>query len=248
LVETAAAPLAALLRERGAEVVVFGAGQTGRSLAGQVGALLGASPKTISEVVSWAPLTIERQVYGGLASASEEITSAVAVLVAGPGALGAAPAEEPPAGAGAVEEVALTYDGSKLKVLETRPKAGRTVNLAAAKRVVGVGRGFAAEADLALARSLAEKLGAELACSRPIAEGVGWMPAERYIGVSGATIKPELYVAIGISGQIQHMVGARQAKRVVAINKDKAAPIFAQADLGAVADLYQLLPLLVEAL
>lgn len=122
------------------------------------------------------------------------------------------------------------------------------MNLASATRVVGVGRGFGAEADLDLARAVAAKLGAELACSRPIAEGVGWMPAERYVGVSGATIAPDLYLAVGISGQVQHLVGVRGAKVVVAINKDKNAPIFAHADLGVVGDLYEVLPALVAAL
>ncbi|MEA5051904.1 MAG: FAD-binding protein, partial [Propionicimonas sp.] len=120
--------------------------------------------------------------------------------------------------------------------------------LGAAKRVVGVGRGVAAEADLELARELAGRLGAELACSRPIAEGVNWMPAERYLGVSGATIKPELYLAVGISGQVQHLVGVTNAKVIVAVNKDKNAPIFSHADFGVVGDLYQVLPELLKAL
>jgi electron transfer flavoprotein alpha subunit len=247
-VETMAGALADLLQERGARVIAFSADATGRLLAGQVGARLGASPKNVGSVVSWEPLTITRVGCGGLAQATEEITSPVAVLVVGPGALGAGPeaaAETYPAGA--AEEIELAA-AAGVKILQTQPKGGETVNLAAAKRVVGVGRGFAAEADLALARALADKLGAEMACSRPIAEGVGWMSAERYIGVSGTTIKPDLYVAIGISGQVQHMVGVGHARKIVAINKDKSAPIFAQADMGAVGDLYQILPALAAAL
>ena len=135
-----------------------------------------------------------------------------------------------------------------MALLETRAKGGESVDLGTAKRVVGVGRGFAAEADLELARALAVRLGAELACSRPIAEGVNWMPTERYLGVSGATIKPDLYVAIGISGQVQHLVGVNNAKVIVAINKDKNAPVFAHADFGVVGDLYQVLPELTKSL
>ena len=135
-----------------------------------------------------------------------------------------------------------------LEVVEVRPKAGETVNLPAAKRVVGVGRGFAAQGDLDLARELATALGAELACSRPVAEGLGWLPTERYVGVSGATIRPDLYLAVGISGQVQHMAGVNHAKVIVAINRDKNAPVFAQADLGVVADLYDVLPALTKAL
>jgi electron transfer flavoprotein alpha subunit len=133
-------------------------------------------------------------------------------------------------------------------LIETRAKGGESVDLTAAKRVVGVGRGFAAESDLELARVLAAKLGAEVACSRPIAEGVNWMPAERYLGVSGATIKPDLYLAVGISGQVQHLVGVNHSKVIVAVNKDPKAPIFAQADFGVVGDLYQVLPALTAAL
>ncbi|HEX7661681.1 MAG TPA: FAD-binding protein, partial [Pseudonocardiaceae bacterium] len=91
-------------------------------------------------------------------------------------------------------------------------------------------------------------LGAELACSRPVAEGLGWLPTERYVGVSGATIRPDLYLAVGISGQVQHMAGVNHAKVIVAINRDKNAPVFAQADLGVVADLYDVLPALTKAL
>ena len=101
---------------------------------------------------------------------------------------------------------------------------------------------------LSLAAALAAKLEAELACSRPIAEGVNWMPAERYLGVSGATIKPELYLAVGISGQVQHLVGVNHSKVLVAINSDKNAPIFAHADFGVVGDLYQVLPELTKSL
>lgn len=85
-----------------------------------------------------------------------------------------------------------------------------------------------------------------MGCSRPIAEGEKWMSKERYIGVSGVFLKPNLYISLGISGQIQHMVGVNQAKTLVAVNKDKNAPVFKQVDIGLVADLYKVLPLIVE--
>ena len=95
---------------------------------------------------------------------------------------------------------------------------------------------------------LAGALGGELACSRPLAEGVDWLPKERYIGISGQHIAPDLYVAVGISGQLQHMVGVRDAKVIVAVNSDKAAPIFTQCDYGIVGDLYDVVPALTAAL
>lgn len=91
-------------------------------------------------------------------------------------------------------------------------------------------------------------MGAELACSRPIAEGEHWMERERYIGVSGVMVKADVYLAAGISGQIQHMVGARDSRVIIAVNKDKNAPIFRFADYGIVGDLYKVLPALTKAL
>jgi electron transfer flavoprotein alpha subunit len=243
LVEAYARSVAALLTERGATLVAFGADVRSRLLAGQVAAHLGVSPVAVSAVVSTTPLVVRRPAFGGLAVATDEVIAPVAVLVVEPGAL--PPAEA--AGAGLAEAVgAEPVLGPTL--VETVPKAGGRVDLTAATRVVGVGRGFAAEADLDLARAVATRLGAELACSRPIAEGVGWMPAERYLGVSGATVQPELYLAIGISGQVQHLVGVSHSKVIVAINKDKNAPIFQHADFGVVGDLYEVLPALVDAL
>lgn len=245
LVEAYARPVAALLAQRGATLVALGADVRSRLLAGQVAAHLGVSPVTVSGVVSATPLVVTRAAYGGLAVATDEVSAPVAVLVIEPGAV--AKGADAVAGEGAVEAAGLQpVAGATL--VETRAKAGEQVDLAAAKRVVGVGRGFAAEADLELARDVAARLGAELACSRPISEGVGWMPAERYLGVSGATVKPELYLAVGISGQVQHLVGVGGAKVIVAINKDKNAPIFQHADLGVVGDLYEVLPALAAAL
>ena len=241
--ESYAKPVADLLRSRGAALVVVDAGTQSRLLAGQVAAHLGVSPVTAVGITLGDPLVVTRTVFGGLAVATEEITSEVAAVVVSPGVL---PASEE-SGAGASEIVSLEpTPGTTL--LETRAKGGQTVDLSAAKRVVGVGRGFASAPDLDLARALATKLGAEMACSRPIAEGVNWMPAERYLGVSGATITPDLYVAIGISGQVQHLVGVNNAKVIVAINKDKNAPIFDHADFGVVGDLYAVLPELTKSL
>lgn len=242
-VEAYAKAVAELLATRGAKVVLTDATTTGRLLAGQVAARLGVSPINAVGITGGEPLQVTRQVYGGLAVATEEVVGEVAVVVLGRGVL----PDNDAAGAGASEAAQLSPEPG-LRVVETRAKAGAVVDLASAKRVVGVGRGFAAEADLALAAALAAKLEAELACSRPIAEGVNWMPAERYLGVSGATIKPELYLAVGISGQVQHLVGVNHSKVLVAINSDKNAPIFAHADFGVVGDLYQVLPELIKSL
>ena len=109
-------------------------------------------------------------------------------------------------------------------------------------------RGFAEEADLQLMRDVAAKLGGECGCSRPLAEGVDWMPREAYIGVSGMMLAPKVYLGIGISGQMQHMVGVNRAGTMFAVNKDKNAPIFKQCDYGLVGDLKDVLPRLAAAL
>jgi electron transfer flavoprotein alpha subunit len=124
--------------------------------------------------------------------------------------------------------------------------AAQTVDLGSAQRIVGVGRGIRDAANLPMAQELATALGAELGSSRPICDQ-GWLPMERQIGSSGQTIAPKLYLALGISGAIQHLVGIKGSQCVVAINKDPGAPIFEAADYGIVGDLMEVVPALTEA-
>jgi electron transfer flavoprotein alpha subunit len=123
----------------------------------------------------------------------------------------------------------------------------QAVDLSQAQRIVAVGRGIKGPEHLPLAEGLANALGAELAASRPICDA-GWLPMERQIGSSGQTVAPKLYVAIGISGAIQHVVGMKGARSIVAINKDPEAPIFEIADYGYVGDLFEFLPALTAEL
>jgi electron transfer flavoprotein alpha subunit len=121
------------------------------------------------------------------------------------------------------------------------------VDLSQAERIVAVGRGIKAQEHLALAQQLATAFGAELAASRPICDN-GWLPMERQIGSSGQTVAPKLYVAVGISGAIQHLVGMKGARTIVAINKDAEAPIFEVADYGIAGDLFEVAPALIAEL
>lgn len=114
--------------------------------------------------------------------------------------------------------------------------------------LVKIGRGLTKQEDLEMVYAFAAKLGAEVGCSRPIAQGENWMAISRYIGVSGVMLKPDIYVALGISGQVQHTVGVRDAKIIIAVNKDKNAPIFKQCDYGIVGDIYKVVPALTELL
>lgn len=124
-------------------------------------------------------------------------------------------------------------------------EAARAVDLSAAHLIVSVGRGIKEKENLGVVEQLAAALGAELAASRPICDN-GWLPMERQVGSSGQTVAPKLYVAVGISGAIQHLVGMKGAKTVVAINRDPDAPIFEIADYGVVGDLFEVVPALTD--
>jgi electron transfer flavoprotein alpha subunit len=126
-------------------------------------------------------------------------------------------------------------------------EARQAVDLSQAERIVSVGRGIKEQGNIPVAQRLAEALGAELAASRPICDA-GWLPMERQVGSSGQTVAPKLYVALGISGAIQHLVGMKGANVIVAINKDPDAPIFEVADFGIVGDLFEVVPALTDAL
>jgi electron transfer flavoprotein alpha subunit len=133
----------------------------------------------------------------------------------------------------------------RTKPLEWFRESQRAVDLTAAEIIVSVGRGIKEAENIPIVQKLADALGAELAASRPICDN-GWLPMERQVGSSGQTVSPKMYVAVGISGAIQHLVGMKGSKTIVAINKDPEAPIFEVADYGIVGDLFQVVPALVE--
>ncbi len=143
--------------------------------------------------------------------------------------------------------VTLTPDQIRTKPLELFKEAKSAVDLTQAPLIVAVGRGIKAPENLAQAEALAKAIGGEIAASRPICDE-GWLPMERQIGSSGQTVAPKLYLALGISGAIQHVVGMKGARTIVAINKDANAPIFEIADYGIVADIFEIMPALTEEL
>ena len=147
-----------------------------------------------------------------------------------------------------IESFTPTLAPSQIRTQPGTPFRGsaQTVDLTSAQRIVSIGRGIQEEANIALVQELATALNAELAASRPVCDN-GWLPHDRQVGSSGQTVAPKLYLAIGISGAIQHQVGMKGAQCVVAINKDPDAPIFEIADYGIVGDLFEVVPALIEA-
>jgi electron transfer flavoprotein alpha subunit len=143
--------------------------------------------------------------------------------------------------------VELQTDQIRTKPLELFREAKQAVDLTQAPLLVAIGRGIKAPENIQLAEKLAKALGAELAASRPICDE-GWLPMDRQIGSSGQTVAPKLYLALGISGAIQHVVGMKGSRTIVAINKDQNAPIFEVADYGIVGDLFEIVPALTEEL
>ncbi len=143
--------------------------------------------------------------------------------------------------------VDLKPEQIRTKPLDLFKEAKSAVDLTQAPLIVAIGRGIKAPENIPQAEALAKALGAEIAASRPICDE-GWLPMERQIGSSGQTVAPKLYLALGISGAIQHVVGMKGARTVVAINKDQNAPIFEIADYGVVGDIFEIMPALTEAL
>ncbi len=244
-VDVAAEALAQIARMSQASHILIGSTRRGKELAARLAQKLGAG--CVSDVNSVAvedgALVANRYNFGGATVARETVASAVKVFAIMPKSFERVPG----AGACTVEAAALTLAPSKVSVVERKAKESSGVDLGAAPRIVGVGRGFGKKDDLDLARRLAAALEAEVGCTKGISD-VQWLPEECILGLSGVKAKPDLYLALGVSGQIQHTVGISASKLIAAINTDKEAPIFQLADYGIVGDIYQVVPALLEKL
>ncbi|MGG4608106.1 FAD-binding protein [Providencia sp. Me31A] len=220
----------------------------GKLLAARLGARLQAAVSNDAATItveSGKPV-IKHMVYGGLAFGQETLESSFSIATLATGTFDAAQSDA--SRSGTAQAVQWVEPKQSIVRTSVQQKAGNSVELDKARLVVSVGRGIGSQENITLAKALADAIGAEIACSRPVAENEKWMEHERYVGISNLMIKPELYLAVGISGQIQHMVGANGAQTIVAINKDKNAPIFQFADYGIVGDLFKILPVLTQQL
>lgn len=190
-------------------------------------------------------LEMERFIYGGGAVLVVQNRTWPIVITMSPSAFGKETDEAPEISCSTKH---IAPSPSTLQIVERKAKMGTTRPITEARVIVGVGRGLKRKEDLSLVRNLAEAIGAEIGCTRPLAEELHWLPESACIGLSGAQVKPDLYLALGISGQIQHVTGIRQARVIVAVNRDGKAPIFETSDFGIVGDLYEFIPLYLAAL
>ncbi|MDR1321387.1 MAG: FAD-binding protein [Gracilibacteraceae bacterium] len=238
--------IVALVREKQPELVLVESSCDGRLTAAAIAAAVGVSALTdidsLEADADGGGIVGRRMIYGGAAWKTERVSGPTAVVCVGAGVF--PPGETAPPPGEVIELRPEAAPGTRL--LEQQKKPAPNVNLPAAGRIVGVGRGLGTADNLGAVRAFAAALGAEIGCSRPVAEEERWLPKERYIGVSGVIATPEVYIACGVSGQVQHMAGIDRAGVIAAVNKDKNAPVFRQCDYGLVADLNAVLPRLTE--
>lgn len=235
----------------GADLVLVTAGVSGREVAARVATglglgLIGEASALRRHDDEWSA---DRVVFAGAAVETQSWTGpAVVSMVAGRQPSGSLPAAAQTA-AGRLTTTALDVAvDRRVRTLSRTARAVDAVDLAGAARVVCAGMGVGTRDDLTLVADLAEALGAELACTRPVAEDRQWLPTSRYIGISGVSVRPDVYVGVGVSGQVQHTAGMREARVVVGIDTNPDAKLLAQSDLAVVADQREIVPLLVARL
>lgn len=237
-----------IVKETNPEIVLIGSNKNGKELAPRLAAKLGTGCITdcTNLYVKDKKLTAERMVYSGNAIAVEQFTSKPSIVTVPSKVFEPLSKDEKRSG----EVVKKKVDVEKVasKVLKVQEMQTGGVNVEDAEIIVSCGRGFKNKDDIKLIDELAEVLkGKTIGCSRPIAADLRWLSEDHWIGLSGHKVKPKLYIAVGISGQIQHIAGMRDSGVIVAINKDPEALIFKSADYGIVGDLYEVVPKLTNA-
>lgn len=243
--QTFASVIAQVAADRGATVVLLPDSANGKSLSGLVAVKLKAG--AVSGVnklpeVKDGKLHVERALFSGKAFATCRIESDIAVLTIAGNSI------KPVAEGSEITLTAISADipTAKTKVVNVNRSVG-IVPLPEAEVVVSAGRGLKDPANWGIVEDLAKVLGATTACSRPVADS-GWRPHHEHVGQTGIAIRPNLYIAIGISGAIQHLAGVNSSKVIVVINKDPEAPFYKAADYGVVGDLFEVVPSLTAAL
>ncbi|WP_052598963.1 electron transfer flavoprotein subunit alpha/FixB family protein [Aureispira sp. CCB-QB1] len=238
-----AAIISKAAEQLGADCVVFAHSSSGKSLAGRVAVRMEAGmASAVISVPTAGNFSVQKGVFSGKGFATYEIKSTNKVLTIAPNTF------RPEASGSdvAVETLAIDAPAARVKVKEQSTVEG-IVPLPEAELVVSAGRGMKGPENWGMIEEMADILGATTACSRPVAD-VHWRPHHEHVGQTGVAIRPTLYIAVGISGAIQHLAGVNQSKVIVVINKDPEAPFFKAADYGVVGDLFEVVPRLNEAL
>jgi electron transfer flavoprotein alpha subunit len=234
--------LTSIIKQRKPKLVLIGHSSFGMDLAPALAVAVDAPLATdcISVAVENGAISVTRSIYNGKVNAQWSFTQVDTAIITG--RVGEFPVEECNK-QGKVEEmeVSLEEEFAYKQFQGYIEQPSRGVDITQSDVLVSVGRGIKEKENIKMAESLAEALGGVVACSRPVID-IGWLPAERQVGLSGKTVKPKLYVAIGISGAFQHMVGMKGSRIIIAINKDIRAPIFDIADYGIVDDGLKVLP------
>lgn len=227
----------------GANVVIVSHTSTGKALVGRLAARLDAGSVAGVNAVPTndGSFKVTKSVFSGKAIATYEVTSANKVL----SLMGNSLPPEEVAEVVAVDSLDVAVPAGRVTVKETKREEG-TVPLPEAELVVSAGRGLKGPENWGIVEDLATALGATTACSRPVADS-GWRPHHEHVGQTGVAIRPNLYIAAGISGAIQHLAGVNNSKVIVVINKDPEAPFFKAADYGVIGDAFEVLPRLTEA-
>lgn len=248
-VEEFAEVLSNIIDEVEPRVVMIGANKDGKELAPRLAAKYGTGCVTDCTDIYMedGALTAERVIYSGNAVSVQRFDSEPAFLTIPSKLFDPSPIEEDREGEIIEKDIEISESPSTIS--DVRKKESEGVNVEDAEIIVSCGRGFDNKEDLELAEDIAGLFtGEAIGCSRPLSADLNWLPEEHWIGLSGHKVKPGLYIAVGISGQIQHIAGMRDSDIVVAVNKDPEAPIFDSADYGIVGDLYDVLPKLKEAI
>ncbi len=230
------------------DIFLIAASLRGKEMAARIAARLDTglcSECTAINIDDKGKLQMERLMYGGAAVQKVSISSRPQMATIPPRSYEAA---EPQSDRQGQVKSLDPPEASGIQVIERKGQEAGSGDITAARVIVCAGRGIEKQEDLAMVRELADTLGAEIACTRPISEEKHWMTEESCIGLSAKEVKPALYIGVGVSGQIQHVVGIREAGVICAINSDENAPIFEAADYGIIGDLYKVVPALIAAL
>ncbi len=239
-----AAVIAAAAEKLGAKVVIMSHSADGKSILGRVAARMDAGSVAGVNAVPTAAdgFKVKKPVFSGKAFAEFEIKSDLKLLSLINNSLQPEEVGE----SGTVEALDVAVPDGRIRVKEVKRVEGR-VPLPEAELVVSAGRGMKGPENWGIIEDLAEVIGATTACSRPVSDS-DWRPHHEHVGQTGVAIRPNLYIAVGISGAIQHLAGVNNSKTIVVINKDPEAPFFKAADYGVVGDLFDVVPKLIEAL